>query len=112
MDKTIKFLFHSWLFTCLPSFVYGITLAKGFNAALMKPTSANITCGSPAEQYYNTKQGVVAPRYRVLSVCDSSIPFLARPAQYLVDGNISTSWQSTNNVDKAYITINLGQVSA
>jgi Laminin N-terminal (Domain VI). len=86
------------------------TIAKGFDAFLYRPVTANTTCGSPPEQYYNTKEGYVAPRSRVLSVCDALNPSLARPPSYMTDGNISSSWQSTNNQDKAYVTINLEQV--
>ncbi|XP_057303936.1 laminin subunit alpha-1-like isoform X1 [Hydractinia symbiolongicarpus] len=91
------------------NYLRATVLAKGFDAFLYKPVIANITCGSPREEYYNTKEGYVAPRLRVLSVCDAQNPLLARPARYLTDGNISTSWQSTNNVDKAYINVNLQQ---
>ena len=84
--------------------------AKGFDAFLFLPVEANRTCGTPAEQYYNTKEGYVTPRSRVLSVCDASNPALARPPTLMTDGNATTSWQSTNNQDKAYITIKLHQV--
>ena len=87
-----------------------IVVAKGFDAFLYRPVTANTTCGSPAEQYYNTKEGYVAPRSRVLSVCDASNPQLARPPSYMTDGNDTTSWQSINNQDKAYISIALEQV--
>uniref|UniRef100_A0A7M5V486 Uncharacterized protein n=1 Tax=Clytia hemisphaerica TaxID=252671 RepID=A0A7M5V486_9CNID len=84
-------------------------VAKGFDAFLYRPVTANTTCGSPAEQYYNTKEGYVAPRSRLLSVCDASNPHLARPPSFMTDGNDTSSWQSINNQDKAYISISLEQ---
>ena len=85
-------------------------LAKGFDAFLFQTVTANITCGSPREKYFNTKEGYIEPRKRTYSYCDANDPLLRRPPRYMTDGNISTSWQSTNNVDKAYITVHLRQV--
>lgn len=85
-------------------------MSKGFDAFLQRPISANVTCGSPPEEYFNTKEGYVSPRLRKLSTCNASDPTLARPASFMVDGNLTTSWQSRNDYDKAFISIALEQV--
>ncbi|XP_065060169.1 laminin subunit alpha-1-like [Rhopilema esculentum] len=88
---------------------YFIKLARtqqvGFNAAIGSSISANVTCGSPPEQYFNTRQGYVNPRDRVLSLCNASDPKYAHPASNMIDGQSSTFWQGANNVSDAFITI-------
>lgn len=83
---------------------------EGFNAALGSRISANVTCGSPAEQYFNTKQGYVTPRERVVSICNASDPANAHPASNMIDGQFSTFWQASNHIDNAYINIDLNEV--
>ena len=84
--------------------------AIGFNAFYMQKIRANVTCGTPAEQYFNTTEGYISPRYRQLSLCDSSNPIYARPPSLMLDGDLYTSWQSRNNIDLAFITIDLDAV--
>eukprot|EP00794_Sanderia_malayensis_P010015 gene10015-11038_t len=87
--------------------IYEYKVTQGFNAAIGSSISANVTCGNPAEQFYNTKQGYVTPRDRILSLCNASDPTYSHPAKYMIDGLFNTFWQSKNSEDNAYITINL-----
>ena len=82
----------------------------GFNAAVNRPISANITCGTPPESYFNTRQGYLPPRTRTISICNATDPTNSHPPQNMVDGSLATFWQTKNDEDRAYITINLGQV--
>ncbi|XP_065671411.1 laminin subunit alpha-1 isoform X3 [Hydra vulgaris] len=90
---------------------FGISKAEsrafGFNAFYKQKIRANVTCGSPAEQYFNTTEGYISPRERQLSLCDSVNPLYARPPSLMLDGDLYTSWQSRNNIDMAYITIDI-----
>ena len=83
---------------------------QGFNAAVGSRISANITCGSPPEQYFNTRQGYVNPRDRVVSICNASDPANAHPASNMIDEQFATFWQASNDVDKVYINIDLNEV--
>ena len=80
------------------------------NVALFKPTTANATCGSPAETYYSVVERSKPLRARKLSVCDccsASNPGVSHNASKMVDGNLTTWWQSPASVDKISITIDL-----
>ena len=75
--------------------------------ALFKSVRANATCGSPEEKYYSVVERDKLPRRRTLSSCDSSDQALSHNASKMVDGDISTWWQSPASVDKVSITIDL-----
>lgn len=105
-----NFLLSFSLLTSYFNSVHNLVISKGFDAFLYQPIVANVTCGTPPEQYYNTHEGYAAPRSRILSLCDASNPMLRRPPSYMTDGNMSTSWQSSNDKDKAFITVTLDQV--
>ena len=77
------------------------------NVALLKPATANATCGSPLEEYYSVVERQKVPRLRVLSYCDASNASLSHNASEMVDGDLATWWQSPASVDKVSITIDL-----
>eukprot|EP00058_Branchiostoma_floridae_P008083 XP_002593571.1 hypothetical protein BRAFLDRAFT_88482 [Branchiostoma floridae] len=90
------------------------------NVARGKPVTANVTCGSPAEDFYPHSDSVKPPPDRQLQICDASDPVLAHNASLMTDGNSSTWWQSTSlrqlmsagnglgNQAEVYITLDLG----
>lgn len=85
------------------------------NAAFRKPVSANITCGSPAENYYTIHERDKFSNQRTTLTCDASVPSNSHPPSYLVDGSMATFWQSTAwktaEQANAYIQIDFQQVS-
>ncbi|KAK2550366.1 Laminin-like protein epi-1 [Acropora cervicornis] len=86
-----------------------VLLTQAANVALWKPVEANKTCGSPAEEYYPVSQRQESPRDRKSFTCNALITSESHNATNLVDGNFSSWWQSSASVDKASITIDLGQ---
>lgn len=83
----------------------------GFNAAYLKHVDANITCGSPSEEYFKTQQGdILDPRKRIPYVCNASDPALAHPPAKMIDASLATYWQSTAREDVAFIVIDMKQV--
>ena len=83
---------------------------SGFNAACLKRTEANFTCGNPPEYFYETQQGLLAPEDRVRYTCNASDTEKAYPPENMVDGLLETHWQSTKGEDLAIITISFEQV--
>ncbi|XP_078656812.1 uncharacterized protein LOC144902977 isoform X4 [Branchiostoma floridae x Branchiostoma belcheri] len=91
------------------------------NVAQGKPVRANVTCGSPLEDFYPHSDSVKSPPNRQLQICDASDPILAHNASLMLDGNSSTWWQSTSlqqlvlvgngigNRPEVYITLDLGE---
>ncbi|XP_078581452.1 laminin subunit gamma-3-like [Branchiostoma floridae x Branchiostoma japonicum] len=91
------------------------------NVARGKPVRANVTCGSPTEDFFPHSDLLKPPPDRHLQICDASNPALAHNASLMTDGNSSTWWQSTslqklklsgNGVgDRAevFITLDLGE---
>ncbi|KAI8491278.1 laminin subunit, partial [Branchiostoma belcheri] len=91
------------------------------NVAQGKPVRANVTCGSPLEDFYPHSDSVKPPPNRQLQICDASDPILAHNASLMLDGNSSTWWQSTSlqqlvlagngigNRPEVYITLDLGE---
>lgn len=82
-----------------------------FNAVYMKQTEANFTCGNPPEDFFETQQGFLSAGDRIPLTCNSSDPANAYPPQNMVDGSLSTHWQSKGGEDLAIITIHFEQVS-
>lgn len=85
-----------------------VLLTQAANVALWKPVEANKTCGSPAEEYYPVSQRQESPRNRKSFTCNALITSESHNATNLVDGNLSSWWQSSASLDKASITIDLG----
>ena len=83
---------------------------SGFNAVYLKKTSANITCGSPPEEFFETQQGSLSAVDRVPFICNASDPSKAYPPDNMVDSLLGTHWQSTAGEDIASITISFEQV--
>ena len=83
---------------------------SGFNAAYLKRTEANFTCGYPPEYFYETQQGLLAPEDRIQYTCNASDPEKAYPPENMVDGLLETHWQSRKGEDLAIITISFEQV--
>lgn len=83
---------------------------SGFNAAYLKRTEANFTCGDPPEYFYETQQGLLAPEDRIQYTCNASDPEKAYPPENMVDGLLETHWQSRKGEDLAIITISFEQV--
>lgn len=83
---------------------------SGFNAVYLKKTSANITCGSPPEEFLETQQGSLSAVDRVPFICNASDPSKAYPPDNMVDSLLGTHWQSTAEEDIASITISFEQV--
>ncbi|XP_078587501.1 uncharacterized protein LOC144868761 isoform X3 [Branchiostoma floridae x Branchiostoma japonicum] len=91
------------------------------NVARGKPVRANVTCGSPVEDFYPHSDSVKPPPDRQLQICDASDPVLGHNASLMTDGNSSTWWQSTSlrqlmstgnglgNQAEVYITLDLGE---
>ncbi|XP_064646434.1 laminin-like protein epi-1 [Lineus longissimus] len=77
-----------------PTFTTAVLSPLAVNVALNKNIIANITCGSTGpETYYDHSQVLLDPSMRTIQSCaDPSV----RPAAAMVDGNLSTWWQSTS----------------
>ena len=84
-----------------------VLLTQAANVALYKSVRANATCGSPAEEYYSVVERHKPLRRRTLSTCDASNTTLSHNASKMVDGDLSTWWQSPASIDKVSITIDL-----
>jgi len=92
-------------------FVFALEVVEsGFNAAYLKRTEANFTCGNPPEDFYETQQEFLDLEARVPYTCNASDPERAYPPKNIVDGLLETHWQSTKGVDLAVITISFEQV--
>ena len=52
----------------------------------------------------------MTPRDRVVSTCNASDPANAHPASNMIDGQFATFWQASNDVENAYINIDLNEV--
>lgn len=81
------------------------------NVALNKPVTAQVTCGSPAEDFYAHREIIKAASDRVRSICDSSNVTLAHPPSYAVDmdstvGENYTWWQSTSKNNLLFLGFN------
>lgn len=83
---------------------------SGFNAVYLKKTTANYTCGSPPEEFFETQQGFINAEDRVPLICNASDPARAYPPENIVDGLLGTHWQSKADEDLAFIVINFEQV--
>ena len=99
---------HMLLFINLASLFQEVH--SGFNAVYLKKTSANITCGSPPEEFFETQQGSLSAVDRVSFICNASDPSKAYPPDNIVDSLLGTHWQSTAGEDIASITISFEQV--
>jgi hypothetical protein len=96
------------IFTLSTNFILNIDGAlttKTTNVAYKKHVEAEKTCGTPREKYFSSSQNDLPPVQRVYKYCDASSPTESHNASYLVDGNLTTFWQSTSMVNRANITI-------
>ena len=97
--------------TCLLTFLFLLVVfvpdILGANVAFKKDAVASATCGFPRELFYVVTERYKTPRYRNASYCDGTDPSKSHNATNLVDGNVSTWWQSPASVDKVSITIDL-----
>ena len=87
-----------------------LSVGQGFDSLLQKAIDANVTCGSPAEVYFRTQEGILHPRLRTPLVCDADDPQNSHSPEYMVDGGLTTFWQSKASIDRADIRIDLNQV--
>lgn len=94
----------------ISSIFYRLSVAQGFNSLFEKAIDANVTCGTPAEIYFRTQEGVLHPRLRTPLVCDAGDLENSHPPEYMVDDNLTTFWQSKASIDRADIRIDLHQV--
>ncbi|XP_028406846.1 laminin subunit beta-1-like [Dendronephthya gigantea] len=93
----------------LCSILYRFSSAQGFNSLLFQPIDANVTCGTPAEIYFRTQDGVLHPRLRTPLVCDATDSANSHPPEKMVDDDLTTFWQSKASIDRADIRIDLNQ---
>lgn len=69
------------------------------------PVSSTDTCGTPAETYFD-------PADATTKTCDAADPSLAHPAEFVIDNDDGTWWQSKKGTDTVQLELNLTQVSA
>ena len=92
-------------------FVFAFDVVEsGFNAAYLKRTEANFTCGNPPEDFYETQQEFLDLDAILPYTCNASDPEKAYPPKNIVDGLLETHWQSRKGEDLAVITIGFEQV--